>query len=171
MEDMDKGMDTSQLAKSPTRGLYGITRLRRPLAYGELDSTPKLGTTSTAEPSDHKHGLEPCTFFFYDTLMGPNVLMTVPNLDDRPRLQGAWIDGFTMKMWSGKYPVVLPRDNAATGPQDRDYGEIWRAATIIRCLRLQRSNAMMAILSTVWSKWARDSRSSELVEGNFDMQD
>jgi hypothetical protein len=151
------------------------------LVYDKSGSTPKLGTASTAEPEADKEDFESCTFFFYGTLMDPETLMAVASLDDTPQLQDAWIDGFTMKMWSGIYPVVLPSDE--NGPQSRIHGKIWQATTVAQCLQLQQYETSAyepadcqiqcgdgKSVNGLVFKWARDAESDELAEGRFDLE-
>ena len=148
--------------------------------YGESDSTPNLGIASTVEP-EGEEDFEPRTFFFYGTLMDPETLMAVAGLHDTPQLQDAWIGGFTMKMWSGIYPVVLPSDE--TRPQSRIHGKIWQATTLGQCLQLQQyetsayepGNCQIQcgdgkIVNGSVFMWARDPDSDELVEGTFDLE-
>lgn len=146
--------------------------------YDESDSTAKLGIV---DPEGDGEGFKPCIFFFYGTLMDPEVLMAVASLNDTPQLQDAWIDGFTMKMWTGIYPVLLPSNE--TGPQSRIHGKIWRATTLAQCLRLQEyeSSAYEHADCQIQCRdgksvnglvfiWAGHSESDELVEGTFDLE-
>ncbi|ORY67473.1 uncharacterized protein BCR38DRAFT_337534 [Pseudomassariella vexata] len=59
--------------------------------------TPAL-TQSTSRPR---------YFFFYGSLMDPEVYQTVTNSADPPVMQKGWITGFRMKMW-GIYPALVP---------------------------------------------------------------
>ncbi|OAA64360.1 AIG2-like protein [Niveomyces insectorum RCEF 264] len=122
---------------------------------------------------------EPCTFFFYGTLMDPEVLMVVAMLRDLPEMAEAWVDGFEMKLWSGIYPTLLPKE----GAQDRIVGCAWRATTMAQCLRLQKYETSayepaecdihLASGDTVRGmtfQWARDGKSKELCDGQFSLK-
>lgn len=126
------------------------------------------------------NGFEPCTFFFYGSLMDTDVLTRIAQLDDYPDLQDAWVEGFEMKMWGGIYPVLLPTNN----PNDRIRGKAWRATTKEQCLRLQRYEtsayeAAACLLNHpeggeptegLVFVWAGDRRSHQLTEGVFDLE-
>lgn len=147
--------------------------------YDEPESPPKHSSNSNLEPVDDQEDSEPCTFFFYGTLMDPEVLMVVAMLDDWPQLQDAWIDGFEMKTWNGRYPTLLPTNSNPS----RIQGKAWRATTMDQCLRLQRYETSAYDVADchinmgnkepvkgLSFKWARDPTSSELVEGSFDLE-
>jgi hypothetical protein len=151
--------------------------------YEEPVPPPKHSTAPADEPLGDQGDFEPCNFFFYGTLMDPQVLTTVLKLDGVPQLQEAWIEGFEMKMWNGIYPVVLPTDGGSgSTPQSRIRGKAWQATTMDQCLRLQlyetsayeptdcsiRLDHGEPVKGLVF-KWARDPTDGELVEGCFDL--
>lgn len=122
---------------------------------------------------------EPCAFFFYGTLMDPQVLMVIAMLDDLPDLSNAWVQGYDMKLWNGTYPTLLPRPDA----RDRIVGKVWRATSIAQCLRLQRYETSAyesadcdihlesgEVVKGLTFTWARDVASEELSDGRFDLK-
>lgn len=135
-----------------------------------------------------QNSLEPYTFFFYGSLMDPQVLMTVAKLDKQPDLQDVWVEGFEMKIWAGVYPVLLPTNNNtddnSAGTRHRIKGKAWHASTIDQCLRLQRyeTSAYKATTCRLYHPgggeptnglvfvWARDPGSDQLADGGFDLE-
>jgi hypothetical protein len=129
---------------------------------------------------------EPCTFFFYGSLMDPQVLMEVAVLEDEPDLQDVWVEGFEMKMWGGMYPVLLPAKNIDNngGASHRIKGKAWRTTTMDQCLRLQlyETSAYEAADCRLYHSgggeptkglvfvWAKNPGSDQLAEGAFDLE-
>jgi hypothetical protein len=131
------------------------------------------------DTTKEEDGFEPCKFFFYGTLMDPVVLRAVAALDDLPELQEAWIQGFRLKMWHGRYPTLLPNQDSS----DRIRGKTWTVTSLDQCISLQRYETSAYECSdclvhgedgqtakALTFTWARDLDSSELSEGSFDLQ-
>ncbi|KAH6854730.1 hypothetical protein B0I37DRAFT_362901 [Chaetomium sp. MPI-CAGE-AT-0009] len=152
----------------------------------ELPSAPDMPIPRDDDNDSKQDDFEPCTFFFYGSLMDPQVLMAVAGLDDQPDLQDVWIEGFEMKMWGGMYPVLLPTNNIDdnSGVGHRIRGKAWRATTIDQCLRLQRyeTSAYQPADCLLYHSggseptkglvfvWAGDPESDQLTEGAFDLE-
>ncbi|KAK4040313.1 hypothetical protein C8A01DRAFT_46297 [Parachaetomium inaequale] len=178
------------------QGLEDKRRLVEGMRSGRIPvyAEPELPSTRTTPnmpiPRDDNDGkqddFEPCTFFFYGSLMDPQVLMAVAKLDNQPDLQDVWVEGFEMKMWGGMYPVLLPTkttDNNS-GASHRIKGKAWRATTMDQCLRLHRyeTSAYEAADCRLYHSgggeptkglvfvWARDPASDQLAEGAFDLE-
>lgn len=129
-------------------------------------TTPKDGDVDAFEPT---------LFFFYGTLMDPDVLSAIAQLDDTPELAPAWVAGWEMKMWSGRYPTLVPGEGKIAG-------RAWRATSRAQCLRLQRYETSAydtapvdihlesgEVVQGMTFKWARGARSRELSDGTFDL--
>ncbi|KAM0321705.1 hypothetical protein ACHAQA_009944 [Verticillium albo-atrum] len=142
-----------------------------------------LGEPATTENEEPEEPFEPCFFFFYGTLMDPEVLRTVAALDSLPELQDAWLAGFEMKMWNGRYPTLLPKEGMS--PADTIQGKSWQATSIDQCLRLQlyETSAYECCdcvvqtgegqsITALTFKWARDPGSAQLSssKGGFDLE-
>ncbi|KAK3904333.1 hypothetical protein C8A05DRAFT_31871 [Staphylotrichum tortipilum] len=95
------------------------------------DSETTKGNASKATPASPatakastRTGFQPRTLFFYGSLMDPEVLARVARLwRQTPLLEDAWIEGFELKLWGGKYPVVLPTTGTATAATDAKDGD------------------------------------------------
>ncbi|KAF2665044.1 hypothetical protein BT63DRAFT_378591 [Microthyrium microscopicum] len=74
---------------------------------------------SAAAPEDYT----PSYFFFYGSLMDPEVLQHILKLPELPLLQPATIKDFKIKMWS-IYPALVP------SPKGTVTGKIWKVETL-----------------------------------------
>ncbi|KFY75824.1 hypothetical protein V499_04221 [Pseudogymnoascus sp. VKM F-103] len=126
---------------------------------------------------DAERPFEPCPFFFYGSLMDPEVLQAVLELPEAPIFESGSVCGFSMKMW-GMYPALIPHEGG------RVSGSMWRVNTESHFLRLKEyetsaytwcacdielsSEEVLSGCRTFW--WAGDSDSRELEEGTFDLQ-
>ncbi|KJZ80236.1 hypothetical protein HIM_00086 [Hirsutella minnesotensis 3608] len=121
---------------------------------------------------------EPCTFFFYGTLVDPDVLKAVAFLGEPPDLSSAWVEGFEVYMWNHTYPALVQSDAS----RDRITGKAWRATSMAQCLALQAyetaayegCDCVIHLASGETVKgltfcWARDPQSSQLSKGTFDL--
>src|SRR5688572_12104573 len=112
-------------------------------------------------------------FFFYGTLMDPDVLRAITLLDTDPILRPATLTGFDMKLWAGRYPILLPAESGRDTVPIK--GMIWQATSLEQCLRLQRYETSAyepcecvveiedgTIEEVVTFRWARDRGSEEL---------
>src|ERR1700753_1726233 len=73
----------------------------------------------------------PTFFFFYGTLMDPEVLQHILNLDKLPQVETATITNFKVKMW-GIYPTLVDACGGIVS------GTIWQVANVDQCIRLAR---------------------------------
>ena len=64
----------------------------------------------------------PSLFFFYGSLMDPDVLQTILNLHEVAVLKGGWVTGFAVKMW-GIYPALVSREG------EKVFGKVWKVNT------------------------------------------
>ncbi|PHH93286.1 hypothetical protein CDD83_7985 [Cordyceps sp. RAO-2017] len=156
-----------------------LTNGQLPKTQTPADRDRASGASSSAI-SHRVDSFKPFVYFFYGTLMDPEVLQTVTALREPPRLREASIGGFEMKIWGGRYPTLLRQRD----PQGRRIeGKAWRATTLDQCLRLQQyeTAAYQACTCTIQFltgevvqgltfKWAGDPTSSELSEGSFDLE-
>ncbi|KAK3296173.1 uncharacterized protein B0H64DRAFT_397566 [Chaetomium fimeti] len=183
--------DSNKLSENPTHDASTHLDGKFPSSQtsGKDDTlTAPLGPEAGRDDNDGKQNdFEPCTFFFYGSLMDPQVLMAVAKLDDQPDLQDVWVEGFEMKMWGGIYPVLLPINDTDnnSGASHRIKGKAWRATTMDQCLRLQRyeTSAYEPADCRLYHPgggeptkglvfvWARDPGSNQLAEGVFDLED
>ena len=147
-----------------------------PLFYG--DTQPLQSPIKTSGEGQDLTDFEPCMFFFYGTLMDPEVLQSVAALEDLPELQDAWLEGFELKMWNRRYPTLLPKENI----KGRIKGKAWKVTSIEQCLRLQHYETSayeccdcvvrtddQQLIKALTFKWARDPSSAELSDGMFDL--
>lgn len=134
-------------------------------------------TTANYKPQDAEPPFKPCFFFFYGSLMDPEVLQAVLGLLEVPAVQEGWVTGFRMKMW-GIYPTLLPHEGGKV------FGTAWKVNSLSHLLRLTeyetsayRWSSCNVELSTGGTLcdcrtfcWAGDPNSQELEEGCFDLQ-
>ncbi|KFZ05445.1 hypothetical protein V501_08347 [Pseudogymnoascus sp. VKM F-4519 (FW-2642)] len=137
----------------------------------------ELATRSDATPKGAEPPFEPCPFFFYGSLMDPEVLQAVLELPEAPIVESGSVCGFSMKMW-GIYPALIPHEGG------RVSGSVWRVNTESHFLGLKEyetsaytccacdielsSGEVLSGCRTFC--WAGDSDSRELEEGTFDLQ-
>lgn len=117
----------------------------------------------------------PTFFFFYGTLMDPEVLQQILSLDELPRIEKATITKFKIKMW-GIYPALVGAcDGVVTGT-------IWQVANVDQFIRLARYETSAYTPCEVEImrqdgeiehgksfRWAGDPNSSDLEEGSFSL--
>lgn len=72
-------------------------------------------------PSTEYGNWEPRNFFFYGSLMDPEVLQTVLGLSELPTVSTGYIKGFKIKMW-GIYPTLVP---ATENEDTKVMGTFW----------------------------------------------
>ncbi|KAM4066334.1 gamma-glutamyl cyclotransferase, AIG2-like domain-containing protein [Hirsutella rhossiliensis] len=133
------------------------------------------------QPAPADDGFEPCIFFFYGTLMDPEVLRSVAALDAPPELADAWVEGLELRLWHAVYPT-LTRLRQARAATPRVDGKAWRATSMDQCLRLQRYEtaayegydcdvylAAGAVVRGLTFVWAGDPDSSQLSDGTFNL--
>lgn len=128
-------------------------------------------------PKDTETPFEPCPFFFYGSLMDPEVLQAVLELPETPIVESGSVCGFSIKMW-GIYPALIPHEGGVVS------GSTWRVNSESHFLRLKKYETSAYTWCTcdielssreVLSKcrtfcWAGGSDSKELEEGTFDLQ-
>jgi hypothetical protein len=151
-------------------------------------NTPSLGDSSSNlekiairaihDSSHAKVSFSPCYFFFYGSLMDPEVLQTVLDLAEPPRVTTASVTGFSMKMW-GIYPTLIPCEGGPPVP-----GTIWMVNEESQFKRLREyetaaytwcpCNVMLEDKSLLYGCrtfcWSGDLRSRDLDEGAFDLK-
>ena len=141
--------------------------------------TKKLepATRSDSAPKGAEPPFEPCPFFFYGSLMDPEVLQAVLELPETPIVESGSVCGFSIKMW-GIYPALIPHEGGGVS------GSMWRVNSESQFLRLKEYETSAytwcacdielssgEILTGCRSFcWAGDSGSKELEEGSFDLQ-
>ncbi|ELR10287.1 hypothetical protein VC83_04581 [Pseudogymnoascus destructans] len=141
--------------------------------------TKKLepATQSVSAPKGAESPFEPCPFFFYGSLMDPEVLQPILELPEAPIVESGSVCGFFIKMW-GIYPALIPHEGG------RVSGSMWRVTTESHYLRLKEyetsaytwcacdielnSGEVLSRCRTLC--WAGDSDRKELEEGTFDLQ-
>jgi len=143
------------------------------------------GSGSALAHTDNVTGVCPATiatpfaqdFFFYGSLMDPDVLGTVLNLRHVPVYQDAWIEGYETKMWS-IYPTVIPKEGGKVR------GKVWRSNNSLHAARLARYETARyreerceikvegggaVIKDGSVFVWARDPQHRDLEPGSFDL--
>jgi len=138
---------------------------------------PGPSTRAGSVPKRAEPPFEPCAFFFYGSLMDPEVLRTILDLSETPTVESGAVRGFSIKMW-GIYPALIPHESG------RVSGSMWRVNSESQFLRLKEyetsaytwcacdielsSGEVLRGCRTFC--WAGDSDSKELEEGTFDLQ-
>lgn len=131
----------------------------------------KFATTS--RPDSEPIPWTPTMFFFYGTLMDPEILQSVLGLPELPQLTHGKISGFRIKLW-GRYPALVSAEGGEV------VGMVWQVQTEEQFRQLQRyetsaytwcdCNVDMADGGRVEGartfRWRGDSR--ELKDGVFD---
>ena len=130
---------------------------------------------AAADAAEHKRRQSqplfiPC-FFFYGSLMDPEVLQTILQLREIPIMNKESIFGFAVKMW-GIYPTLLPSVGGKV------FGTIWEVGELKQFVRLAEYETEVYI----WCHcdingerlrdcrtfyWAEDRNGDELQEGNL----
>jgi len=135
------------------------------------------------EASQAPQPFSPCFFFFfYGSLMDPEVLQTVLSLAQTPTVEKASVAGFSMKMW-GIYPTLI-RSAAGVGGEEKISGTVWKVEEEAHFLRLSAyetgaytwcpceielsSGDVLGGCRTFC--WAGDPNSRDLEEGKFDLE-
>ncbi|KAK3381128.1 hypothetical protein B0H63DRAFT_545503 [Podospora didyma] len=144
--------------------------------------------SSDSESDDDDTNFEPITYFFYGSLMDPDVLKSVTQLDKAPEYRDAWIEGYDMKIWGNIYPTLIPSsssdDKKSGSSSTRILGMAWVATSMQHCLRLQsyETQAYKAGDCTVHFVdgqpsvegvtfiWAGNGDYDDLNEGTFDLE-
>jgi hypothetical protein len=97
------------------------------------DHTSHLFCSSAAnanyKPEEAEPPFIPCFFFFYGSLMDPEVLQAVLGLPEVPVVKEGWVIGFATKMW-GIYPALLPCEG------EKVFGTVWKVNAQSHFLRL-----------------------------------
>lgn len=130
------------------------------------------------KPEDAEPPFKPCFFFFYGSLMDPEVLQAVLGLREIPVVEEeGWVTGFSMKMW-GIYPALIKREGGKIS------GTVWKVETQSQFLRLveYETSAYTWCACDVHLSdgeilhdcrtfcWAGDPNSKDLDEGTFNLQ-
>jgi gamma-glutamylcyclotransferase (GGCT)/AIG2-like uncharacterized protein YtfP len=139
----------------------------------------KFGVASkvSSVPSVGQSMFRPCYFFFYGSLMDPEVLWAISKAPEEPKTEKAWIVGFKIKMW-GIYPALVP------SPDRRVAGICWKLEDLSQLLNLQRyeTDRYTPRPCTIYTEsgdtvydgqtffWAGDPESQELEDGTFDFE-
>ena len=119
---------------------------------------------------------KPTMFFFYGTLMDPEILQSVLGLSELPKLQRGTILNFKIKIW-GIYPALVRAEGEGVA------GMAWEVQTEEQFRRLRRyetsaytwcyCNIDLADGGRVdyarTFRWDGDSESRELKDGAFDL--
>jgi gamma-glutamylcyclotransferase (GGCT)/AIG2-like uncharacterized protein YtfP len=151
------------------------SRTVRPSTQGEAEFTVENQAKQVAGLAEAP--FEPCFFFFYGSLMDPEVLQTILKLPEAPVALEGSVTGFAVKMW-GIYPTLIP---CAGG---KVLGRAWRVNERSQFLRLQAYETSAytwctcdiqlvsgeAVSGCRTFCWAGDPRSKELEEGTFDLE-
>ncbi|ROV93306.1 hypothetical protein VSDG_06897 [Cytospora chrysosperma] len=147
-----------------------VQMLRSNPAY--MDSVTRLWRQ--ADPSETTSS--PPTFFFYGSLMDPDVLRVIAVTSAEPELHKASIKGFKLKMW-GFYPTLIPGS-----ADDTVQGMYWQAENTRQRDLLQRYETHRykpapceisiegegrTIENGLTFVWAGDPASNELKDGEF----
>lgn len=137
-----------------------------------MDSVTRLWRQ--ADPSETTSS--PPTFFFYGSLMDPDVLRVIAVTSAEPELHKASIKGFKLKMW-GFYPTLIPGS-----ADDTVQGMYWQAENTRQRDLLQRYETHRykpvpceisiegegrTIENGLTFVWAGDPASNELKDGEF----
>lgn len=129
------------------------------------------------KPEEAEPPFKPCFFFFYGSLMDPEVLQAVLGLLEVPVVEEGWVTGFAMKMW-GIYPALIPRKGGKV------FGMVWKVnaqSHFLRFMEYETSAYTWCSCDIELSNgetlrdcrtfyWAGDPDSKELEEGKFDLQ-
>lgn len=153
-----------------------------PSLQQESQALPTHPIVSAEATHKESQPFRPCTFFFYGTLMDPDVIRAVTQSDKVPVLQDATLEGFEMKMWLDRYPTLLATEN--TAPTSTIRGKTWKATSMEQCLSLQtyetsaykcsrcvvKSEDGMSVNALTFT-WAGDANDAALSESNgaFDL--
>lgn len=129
------------------------------------------------DPNPDETASDPPSFFFYGSLMDPDVVRVIAETSAEPELHKASVKGFRLKMW-GFYPTLVPG-----GLEDTVQGMCWRAENSRQRDRLQRYETHRykpapceisveggdgrTVESGLTFVWAGDPASSELKDGEF----
>ncbi|KAK8859058.1 hypothetical protein PGQ11_009792 [Apiospora arundinis] len=137
----------------------------------------KVGTALT-EPS-----FRPRHFFFYGSLMDPEVFQAVTKSAEAPIMRKGWIRGFRMKMW-GIYPTLVPETEAEAAARAKIRGTWCMVDSHIRFVDLQEyeTHKYMLYDCTIFIEngtelkdsgtfgWSGEPDSGELEDGVFDFE-
>lgn len=63
-------------------------------------------------PPQHRDPAPEGIYFFYGSLLDPEMLVEILGLDKSPELRPAYIEGFDSKLW-GQYPALIPCSDAS----------------------------------------------------------
>ncbi|KAI9770502.1 MAG: hypothetical protein M1839_003183 [Geoglossum umbratile] len=135
----------------------------------------EAATKANYKPST-KIPYKPSLWFFYGTLMDPEILQSVLGLPELPVLQKGRIHGFKIRMW-GVYPTLVPCDGCEVE------GMIYKIESVLQFVRLEgyETSAYRWCFCTIEMddgtrveygrtfRWAGDLDSKELEDGEFDL--
>ncbi|KAG8157865.1 hypothetical protein KVR01_012137 [Diaporthe batatas] len=133
---------------------------------------------ATIEPSPEQPG----KFFFYGSLMDPDVLYAITRSSAEPVLHKATIRGHKMKKW-GSYPALIPG-----GAGDVVDGVYWEAEDAgqsallqhyetnmyrpVACtIRVEKGDGGVVVEDGLVFVWAGNAGSEELEEGGFSLEE
>ncbi|KAF2495634.1 hypothetical protein BU16DRAFT_510590 [Lophium mytilinum] len=147
-----------------------------PLPKTRLPALSSLLPPSASTANASQSGFTPCFFFFYGSLMDPELLQTVLGLPEAPVVRDCWVEGFSTKMW-GIYPTLIPRERGKVP------GTTSKINEMSHFLRLQEYEGSAYTWCTCDIElgngetipgcrtfcWAGDPQSQDLEEGTFDL--
>lgn len=119
----------------------------------------------------------PCHFFFYGTLMDPDVLQSVLSLTHPLDVMKAKVRGYSIKLW-GIYPALIPYEG---GEVLGVAGKITNWDHFIELCRYETFNYKLCFCTIVLDDgteledsrtfvWSGKPDSSELSDGSFDLE-
>jgi hypothetical protein len=159
----------------PPPPLAASSGIAKSIAALDRRFAPSGLPTAKSSPFD----LQPGYFFFYGSLMDPEVLQSVLELPDLPVAEAARIRGFEIRMW-GIYPALIPsKDNT-----NEIMGTFWKVTNDfqVKNLCLYETDAYKTVPVSLITNagdviedartfiWAGEAGSSDLEDGTFDIE-
>ncbi|KAI1082699.1 hypothetical protein F5B20DRAFT_577776 [Whalleya microplaca] len=119
----------------------------------------------------------PCHFFFYGSLMDPEVVQAVTGLETTPILRRGSISGFKVKMW-GIYPTLIPEEGGkVTGmlwkvddPEHFRSLQQYETTKFKPCMCSIETESGEVLENSMAFCWAGDKDSPDLEDGTFDLE-
>jgi hypothetical protein len=140
---------------------------------------PRFAPSGLPAAKPSPFNLQPGYFFFYGSLMDPEVLQAVLELPDLPAVEGARIKGYQIRMW-GIYPALV----SSTDSTKEIMGTFWKVINHLQVYRLclYETDAYKTVPVSLITDagdviedartfvWAGEAESSDLENGTFDME-
>ncbi|KAF2437181.1 hypothetical protein EJ08DRAFT_655313 [Tothia fuscella] len=135
---------------------------RREIQEQELNGVPKAQEVRKLLPEP---GFQPGYMLFYGSLMDPEVLEFIAELEEPPILLQGSVFGFSMKVWT-QHPALIPHEGGKV------IGRAWKVETEEQFQRLAHyeTEAYTILKDCRTFRWAGEVDSKELEDGEFDLR-